>query len=665
MHKRLVLALSTFAVVLLLRPVGAVAAPVLQLYGTIHAMGVIVTLAATDDPAQRAAASVEYRESGMAGWRAGFPLSRVNMQRFVGSLFSLQPGTTYEVRVRFDAATGPLGGRTVATSGATRAEPTIPEAADSLYVSPAGSGTACSEQAPCPLRVAIDRARAGDHVLLGGGVYYEGEMALARSGSATAPVVIRSRAGERAILDGADPAPFKWTAQGGGVYRTTLGAPDPRMVVAGGARLFRYRSLDDLRALRAGVAGFFVSSGALYVRLPGNANPDSVRMAVSRYHHAFDVERSFIYFVDLTFRYYGHGEYAKAIYLHDASDNLVHGCTFEWNDIGVGIKYASSRNVIEESEFHDSIGHWPWDEVKESDYTLEDGGVYVYETVTGRGNVIRRNVFHDDFDGFHVSPANSAAITNETDVYENLVYNMADDGMEVDGRASNVRIWGNTFHDVLMGISMAPVIGGPVYAIRNVIFRIGAGGRDGSAFKFNSDEGRSGPMYLFHNTADAAEPGQNALYLMEPGSWPLLYARNNVWAGTRFAVANENPRQKVDLDYDDLYTSEPGSLVWWDGLADHHLDSLGRVRSATGQEMHGFNVPPAFEDAAAGNYRLAAASPLVDKGVPIPGINDGYAGRAPDIGAFESDHGTGASLGLPHALPFVFRRYACSSPAAR
>ena len=38
--------------------------------------------------------------------------------------------------------------------------------------------------------------------------------------------------------------------------------------------------------------------------------------------------------------------------------------------------------------------------MKESDYTLEDGGVYFYETVTGRGNIIRRNVFHDDFDGF-------------------------------------------------------------------------------------------------------------------------------------------------------------------------------------------------------------------------------------------------------------------------
>ena len=42
-----------------------------------------------------------------------------------------------------------------------------------------------------------------------------------------------------------------------------------------------------------------------------------------------------------------------------------------------------------------------------------------------------------------------------------------DDGMETDGQCSNVRIWGNTFHDVLVGISLAPIYPGPVYALRN------------------------------------------------------------------------------------------------------------------------------------------------------------------------------------------------------
>ncbi len=86
----------------------------------------------------------------------------------------------------------------------------------------------------------------------------------------------------------------------------------------------------------------------------------------------------------------------------------------------------------------------------------------------GRGTVIRRNVFHDDFDGLRVCTSESNALTHETDVYENTVYRMGDDGVETDGDCSNVRIWNNTFHDILMGISLAPARIGPVYAIRNL-----------------------------------------------------------------------------------------------------------------------------------------------------------------------------------------------------
>ena len=120
------------------------------------------------------------------------------------------------------------------------------------------------------------------------------------------------------------------------------------------------------------------------------------------------------------------------------------------------------------------------------------------------------------FDGFGVCPSQTAgeSETNETDVYENLVFRAGDDGMETDGEASNVRIWSNTFHDVLMGISLAPVYTGPVYAIRNLIYCTGVGnnGYSGSPFKFNSGYAKSGPMYLFHNTCDAALPENNGIY---------------------------------------------------------------------------------------------------------------------------------------------------------
>lgn len=43
-----------------------------------------------------------------------------------------------------------------------------------------------------------------------------------------------------------------------------------------------------------------------------------------------------------------------------------------------------------------------------------------------------------------------------------------------------------------------------------------------------------------------------------------------------------------------------------------------------------------FADPEAGNLGLSANSPAVDAGVSIPGINDDYQGKGPDLGAIES-----------------------------
>jgi hypothetical protein len=243
-------------------------------------------------------------------------------------------------------------------------------------------------------------------------------------------------------------------------------------------------------------------------------------------------------------------------------------------------------------------------------------------------------VFHDDFDGFNACPAWQAAVTNETDVYENLVHHVGDDGMETDGQCSNVRMWSNTFHDVLMGISLAPVYDGPVYAIRNLIYRTGVGNNDytGSPFKFNSGDGQSGPMYLFHNTCDAVLAGNNGLYVKAPGTWDTITARNNVWSGTAYALENYNTGQPMDLDYDDLWNGDQSDLVRWD---DTRYATLAAFTAATGQEPHGLSVEPGFADAASGDYTLDPASDLIDAGVAIPGINDTFVGAAPDVGAFE------------------------------
>jgi parallel beta-helix repeat protein len=621
---------------LLLPPLPVRATASLELYGTFHAMGVIVTLDAGDDPELDAVAMVEYR-TGVEPYRAGFPLSRISQTRFVGSLFWLEPGTAYDVRVTFSDPGDALDGVIVAGSGSTRAEITVPAASKSYYVSPTGSGTACTLGAPCSLTEGLSQVQPGEAVVLRGGAYYEGGFSVPRSGTSGNPIVIQGYPGETAVLDGADPATFIWTAQSGGLYRTTVNVADTHLVTAAGERLFPYEDLTNLQNLsRDNTPGFYADGTTLYVHLAGDADPNGQTVIVSRYESAFYVERDHIYFVDLTFRHYGQGAYPKAIYLNNASDNLVQGCTFAANDLGIGIKRDSHRNVVQDNEFYDTIFDWPWGDIKELG-GLEDGGVVFYGPTDGRGNVIRRNTFHDDFDGFGACPGTTTAEnSNETDVYENVIYNMGDDGMETDGRCSNVRIWSNTFHDVLMGISLAPVYDGPVYAIRNLIYRTGVGNNSytGSPFKFNSGYDKSGPMYLFHNAADASLPGNNGLYVKAPGSWALIYARNNVWAGTAYAVENYNAGQPIDLDYDDLWNGESGDLVRWD---DVRYATLADFTAATGQEPHGLDAAPGFAGAGSSDYTLDITSSLIDAGVAIPGINDGYVCDAPDIGAFEHD----------------------------
>jgi parallel beta-helix repeat protein len=569
----------------------------------------------------------------------------------VGSLFWLEPDTAYDVRVTFsDPDGGPLNGASVQATAATRAEIVIPTPSHTYFVSPAGGGTTCSLAAPCPLTYALNQAQPGQAVVLRGGVYYQGEMVLPRAGAAGAPILIQSYPGETAVLDGGDPASFAWASQGGGVYRTTVNTPDPHLVTADGQRLYPYQSLADLQNLVWGIPGFYASGTTLYVRVAGDADPSTATLVVSRYNHAFTVEQSFVYFLDLTFRHYGQGDYAKALYFNNASDNLVQGCTFASNDLGVGLKRDSGRNVIQDNTFYDTDFDWPWDAVKAGS-GLETGGIRFYDPTTGRGNVIRRNTFHDYFDGFGVCPDGTAGVTNETDVYENLVYNAGDDGLETDGQCSNVRIWGNTFHDVLMGISLAPVYTGPVYAIRNLIYRTGVGNNSytGSPFKFNSGYSTSGPMYLLHNTADAALPGNNGLYVKAPGSWSLIYARNNVWAGTAYALENYNTGQPINLDYDDLWNAASGNLVRWDNT---NYATLTAFRVATGQEPHGLSVAPGFADAVSGDYTLDPASDLINAGLVIPGINDDYVGSGPDVGAFEYQ-GYGFTLAAVPSLRLI------------
>jgi hypothetical protein len=88
--------------------------------------------------------------------------------------------------------------------------------------------------------------------------------------------------------------------------------------------------------------------------------------------------------------------------------------------------------------------------------------------------------------------------------------------------------------------------------------------------------------------------------------------------------------------------------------------SIEEFREVTGHERHGLYADPQFratpglggvvwsnyiptpfgqqpqvEDMSAGDLRLKEASPCIDAGIVIRGVNEDFAGKAPDIGAYE------------------------------
>jgi hypothetical protein len=195
---------------------------------------------------------------------------------------------------------------------------------------------------------------------------------------------------------------------------------------------------------------------------------------------------------------------------------------------------------------------------------------------------------------------------------------------------------------------VAPAAPGPVYLVRNVAWRFGntrTSQQDGylaSALKINSGYSTPiGPLYLYHNTFLTDAPATDAIALLNPGSSTFIRARNNVVAGTHYSIYKVNP-VSWDGDGDDLYTTDPTRLVYWQGT---RYDTLPAYQAALGQEPQGLQAPPQLVAPASGNFTPQAGSPLVDAGIALPGINDGYSGGAPDVGAVEF-------TGPPPALSF-------------
>lgn len=613
-----------------------------EAFGNFHAAGVVTTI--TGDVDFDAAVALEWRRAGDAAYRIGHPLVRIDASHFVGSLFFLDPGASWDVRVTLTDPDGVTGPATQSTSVATRPPRLVEPTLRTLYVAPWGDDGNPGTDPGAPLatiQAAADRAQPGDLVSVAAGVYRE-SVTVPTSGTAEQPIVFRAEPG--AILDGADgaiAAGVPWSGPANGVYSIVPGFATGH-VVADAGRLFAYANLADLEALPAGPpGGFWFDGTTLRVRFSDGSSPASHAMHVARRENGFYLDgRGQVRIEGFEIRHYGAGEHGKGVYLRYSTECAVRG-----NDIhevgaaGVWVK-GGERHRIEGNTFSDtSIHGWDWNWTKGS--SAENNGVVLTDGV-GRGHVIRRNVFQGTFNG--IGPCGSApppggVVTTEVDVYENLFLDHNDDALEPEGYCANVRMWDNHVEDVHMAFAVAPAAPGPTWIVRNVAFDFGATrtsqteGYLASALKINSGYATPiGPLFLYQNTFLSTAPGTAAMTLLNPGESTFLLARNNVFVGSAEALYKVNP-VALDWDRDLLHRSTAGRLVYWQGAS--YLD-LAAFQAATGQESDGLSSPPGLVDPGGGDFTPLPASPLVDHALELPGINDRRAtADPPDLGAVD------------------------------
>ncbi len=620
-----------------------------EAYPTFESIG--LRLAYEGDADSNATASVSYRLKGAGRWRQAQPLGRIKGSRFAGSVFFLNPGTRYEVKITVadPASVNDVEQEDRIIPVTTRSERFPTGGGREYYVDPAGDDANPGTSLAKPLRTiqrAADLVRPGSVVRILPGSYHE-QVQLTTSGQKDKYIAFIAR-GKGVILSGADPSydsPYgteRWRSEiESDVYYTYPGYKTS-YVGARGQRLYHYETREEFDTFICGSPGGWYQDEAtsrLYVRLSTAEDPSAVMMQVAALNTGFHLEGAdYVLIEGLEIRDYGTGPVGMGIHLDRSSwcvirGNSIHGMRAKVQLSGTS---AAEGNLIENNHIWDTLQpHWPWPMTK--GHCEEGGGVM---SDGGRGTVVRGNYMHGLFDGLVPSPSNWDDIWDETyncdwDVYDNEIYDISDDIMEPEGPCINFRIWNNYCHDMLVGISLAPINVGPTYVLYNVVYNTTL-----KSFKFGS----SGPglCYLYHNSIYGNYQQHRVIDLSR--SLEGQTYRNNIFYGTDFAFnIRKIPQANNDIDYNAWYASDPLWFYSYTGTPHQRLFfymgeywySIEQLRENLGWEEYGLAADPGFLLPDQGDLRLEDGSPCIDRGVALPNINDGFLGEAPDLGAYE------------------------------
>ncbi len=343
------------------------------------------------------------------------------------------------------------------------------------------------------------------------------------------------------------------------------------------------------------------------------------------------------------------------IKMSGSSNVVVRGCAVHSAGNGIDAENGSkvpSNNYIADN---DVIGPCVFERDQLS-VTGCDAGEGIL--ITGPGNVVaynhvkgfRDNLTHMEYEEAYDQQCN--------DFYNNDLEEATDDAVEADSAMGNVRVMRNRISNSFDGISSQPGLGGPTYFIRNAMYNVLY-----TPFKLHNET--AGDVIL-HNTV-VKNGDAFGCYSGAPVS--RAYVRNNIFIGGEgggtYGCCGNGPGLMLQIpdadntcsfDYDAFGSIGIGGFTGAVGAAPY--SSLAEMKSKT-TEQHALGVDMSVFAASVAHpknafptplygppdLRPAAAGAVLDKGMVLPNVNDGFAGAAPDLGAYE------AGSELPHYGP--------------
>ncbi|MFT3893382.1 MAG: right-handed parallel beta-helix repeat-containing protein [Anaerolineales bacterium] len=594
----------------------------IRLVPNIETIGVAVS--GTELPAT---AELFYRKSGETEWRNAHPLVRIKDGRLVGSLFNLQPATNYEVFAFNGAAL--IKGSVTTQPDQLSFTPTA-----TLYVDantlPGGDG---SDVSPLQtIQEAVNRAKPGTQILVADGVYREA-VTFPASGTPGNWIQVKAQ-GEAAILDSAAYLSGDiWRRDTADNIWSTVPNVPVYYLARDGARFYQYEDKDGLIAstghnetpVKEG--WFFEPSGKLYVR--SSDNPSNHTWQVPRLNRAFNiVGKDWIWIEGFGIQYYTTSTNGCGICTLNASHIVIRNNEIRNAQIGIYTEWTGSDaqgndTRIEGNNVADPKDEWPWDAVKG---TRMEGTAILVRGHTG--TIVRDNIVHDYFNGIFTGSSGAGIseygeVAFDVDVYHNYIHHIADDAIEAEGACVNHRFRNNTVDQSYVGISIAPVTLGPTWVLRSTFTN-----HTDRGIKFDSNS--SGFVFFYQNTFWSNRSNVSEADLISPVSNVTM--RNNIFQGAGYSIheVKKDPLYN-DWNYNNWYSSLIPPIQW----ENVNYYTVAEFCAARGMECNGFDDFPGLADPINGDFKLLPSSLNIDRGVPIPGINDEFVGDAPDLGAFE------------------------------